>query len=137
MLKIRIGRVDYRFNLYYGLLNNCAFLIRFSGSFRNYTWDKTFKNEPSKICGRQSKKLKFFLKGVFHKFYLVNSWILCPMWVMLCILWQIEVSNLKNWQNPIKKCIWGRKRAIWKMKNLKPLKKLFSSFMNAIFCLNR
>ena len=54
-------------------------------------WDKVFKNESSKICGRQSlKNLKGYgllqaghtpsnvLKAWFHKFYLVHSWILCP-----------------------------------------------------------
>ena len=34
-------------------------------------WDKVFKNGPSKICGRQP---------VFHKFHLVHSWILCPIY---------------------------------------------------------
>ena len=56
-----------------------------------YKWDKVFKNGPSKICERQSlKSLKEyclfkayhtpsnFLKAVFHKFYLVHFWILCP-----------------------------------------------------------
>ena len=53
-------------------------------------WDKVFKNEPSKICGRKPfKNLKSYglfrhtisncLKAVFHKFYLVHSWILCPI----------------------------------------------------------
>ena len=52
------------------------------------TWDKVFKNGPSKICGRHSLKdlkgnglLKHisdhissnFLKAIFHKFYLVHS----------------------------------------------------------------
>ena len=58
--------------------------------FRIYKWDKVFKNAPCKICGRQPLKtlkeyglLKAdhipsnFLKAVFHKFYLVHSWILC------------------------------------------------------------
>ena len=49
-------------------------------------WDEVFKNGPSKICGRQPlKNLKeyglpkadhtpsYFLKVVFHKFYLVHS----------------------------------------------------------------
>ena len=56
-----------------------------------YKWVKVFKNGPSKICGKQPlKKLKeyglpkqtiplqTFSKAVFHKFYLVHSWILCP-----------------------------------------------------------
>ena len=50
----------------------------------HHKWDKIFKNEPSKICGRQPlKNLKgygllqaghipsYFLKAVSHKFYLV------------------------------------------------------------------
>ena len=47
-------------------------------------WDKVFKGEPSKTCGRQPlKNLKGyglldhipsnFLKAAFHKFYLVHS----------------------------------------------------------------
>ena len=46
-------------------------------------WDKVFKSGPSKICGRQTlKNLKpsNFLKTVFRKFYLVHSWILCPIY---------------------------------------------------------
>ena len=51
---------------------------------------KVFKNEPSKICGRQPLKIwgdmvslsrpyhLKFLKAVFCKFYLVLSWILWP-----------------------------------------------------------
>ena len=46
-------------------------------------WDKIFKNGPSKVCGRQPlKNLKCssdFLKAVFHKFYLVHSWVFCPI----------------------------------------------------------
>ena len=52
-------------------------------------WVKVFKNGASKICGRQPlKNLKWhdllssnFLKAVFHKFYLVHSWILCPIYL--------------------------------------------------------
>ena len=55
-------------------------------------WDKVFKSGPSKICGRQPLKnlkgycllkqkisLQIISKAVFHKFYLVYSWILCPI----------------------------------------------------------
>ena len=53
----------------------------------HWIWDKVFKSEPSKLCGRQPfKSLRGygpysfnFLKAVFHKFYLVHSWILCPI----------------------------------------------------------
>ena len=57
---------------------------------------------PSKICGRQPlKNLKRwstqadhspsnFLKAVFHKFYLVHSWILCP------ICWFLVVEAVKR-----------------------------------------
>ena len=63
-------------------------------------WDKVFKNGPSKISGRQPlKNLKWyglpqqtnhitsnFLKDVFHKFYLIHSWILCPIYFALSAL---------------------------------------------------
>ena len=55
-----------------------------------YTCVKVFKNGPSKICGRQPlKNLKEYglpraghtpsnySKAVFHKVYLVHSWIVC------------------------------------------------------------
>ena len=45
-----------------------------------HTWDKVFKDGPSKICGRQPLRSASadhinpnFLKAVFHKLYLVNS----------------------------------------------------------------
>ena len=84
-------------------------------------WVKVFKNGPSKICGRQPLKyLKWYdhitsniLKAVFHKFYLVHSWISWPKWPkiqqkyilsnMLILLWRqaVEVDglfwNIKNW----------------------------------------
>ena len=56
-------------------------------------WEKVFKSWLSKFCGGQPFK-KFegiwsaeayhhipsnFLKAVFHKIYLVHSWILCPI----------------------------------------------------------
>ena len=53
-----------------------------------FIWDKVFKNGPSEICGTQPlKNLKEydlltysnFLKTAFHKFYLIHSWILCPI----------------------------------------------------------
>ena len=71
-------------------------------NFLNFMWGKEFKNASSKIWGRQPlKNLRWygiprqtisiwyteadhitsnFLKAVFHKFYLVHSWILWPIW---------------------------------------------------------
>ena len=48
-----------------------------------HIWDKVFKNEPSEICGRQLSSN--FLKAVFHKFHLVHSWILCPIYWKTCL----------------------------------------------------
>ena len=45
------------------------------------TWDKVFKNGPSKTCGRQPLKS---LKAAFHKFYLVHSWIICHICKTSC-----------------------------------------------------
>ena len=58
-----------------------SFLIL--GVTYSYKWVKVFKNGPSKICGWQPlKNLKWYtsniLKAVFHKFYLVHSWIRWP-----------------------------------------------------------
>ena len=57
-----------------------------------WIWGKVFKNGPSKVCGKQPLKIwrgmvylkqtllpSKCLKAVFHKFYLVHSWILCPI----------------------------------------------------------
>ena len=55
-------------------------------SFLDHIRDKVFKNWPSKICGRQPLKnlkgypFRFFKGYVFHKFYLVHSWILGLMY---------------------------------------------------------
>ena len=54
--------------------------------FTHSLWVQVFNNGPSKVCGRQPLKIwrdmvgfpSKFLKAVFHKFYLVHSWILCP-----------------------------------------------------------
>ena len=62
-------------------------------------WGKVFKNGPSEICGKQPlKNMKWygllrltflsadFLKAVFHKFYFVHFWILCPIYTSLLTL---------------------------------------------------
>ena len=57
-------------------------------------WVKVFKNGPSKNCeGQPLKNLKWygllrqtisnFLKTVFHKFYLVQSWIPWPIYTLI------------------------------------------------------
>ena len=74
-------------------------------------WDKVFKNGPSKICGRQSLKnlngfslLKAdhdpsnFLKAVFHKFYLVHSWILC----LICTCMSMKLNKKRKFYD----CFW-------------------------------
>ena len=61
-------------------------LFLIPGEIQSRIWDRVFKNEPSKICGRQHlKDLKVyglpkqtiysfkFLRAVFHKFYLIHS----------------------------------------------------------------
>ena len=62
-----------------------------------YIRAKAFKNGPSKICGRQLLKylkgyedkgladhiFSYFLEAVFHKFHLVHSWILCPIYSLI------------------------------------------------------
>ena len=57
--------------------------------FARIIWDKKFKNGRIKIYGRQPLKnvkgygLLYalnFLKAEFHKFYLLNFWILCVMY---------------------------------------------------------
>ena len=53
--------------------------------FFTVIWGKVFKNGPRKICRRQPlKNLKGpnILKGVFHFFYLVHSWMLCPIYIV-------------------------------------------------------
>ena len=43
-----------------------------------------------------------FLKAVFYKFYLVRSWILCLIYVMLCAIWY-HLYNLET----VKNTHWG------------------------------
>ena len=62
---------------------------------RIYKWVKVVKNGPSKIYGRLPLKnskwyvlpeadhiTSNFLKAIFHKFYLVHSWIPWPKWTL-------------------------------------------------------
>ena len=68
-------------------------------------WVYVFKNRPSKICGRQPlKDFKWYdllrqtissqiFKAVFHKFYLVLSWIPWPIYCHMLLCW-FKVINL-------------------------------------------
>ena len=85
-------------------------------------WDKVFKNESSKIWGRQSlKNLKGYglfqacyppsnvLKAWFHKFYLVHSWILCPKSVF-----KTETKSIpQKWANNFSWTRWALNRIFW------------------------
>ena len=75
-IKINLGQLDWIF-----IFENTFYM------------GQRFKNGPSKICGRQPlKNLKGYylpkadhtssniLKAVFHKFYLVHSWILSSIY---------------------------------------------------------
>ena len=71
-------------------------------------WDKVFKNGLSKICRRllfrnlngygllpvfRLNTELYFLKTVFHKFYLVHSWILCSIYSAKMKIVAIEHLN--------------------------------------------
>ena len=72
-----------------------------------YKWIKTFKNGPNKICGRQPLKNRSdmvclstsnLLKAVFHKFYLVHSWIPWPKCLFTSLLPKLTWEEL--WDVP-------------------------------------
>ena len=44
----------------------------------------------------RSYSFNFFIKAVFHTFYLVHSWILCPIYNLTCKL------NQENWKKSLK-----------------------------------
>ena len=84
-------------------------------ALRVIIWNKVFKNGASKICGRQLRKnLKWygqpayritsdFLQAAFYKFYLVYSWILCPIYFVGVLdtrlfTLQNDCLNSKMWQ---------------------------------------
>ena len=88
--------------LWCSLESRIAFLMSVVLSARNQskdgssdTWVKLFKDGPSKICGRQP--LTYFpsssLKAVFHKFYLVYSWILSHMNVAMILVFFPNTVN--------------------------------------------
>ena len=54
-------------------LNSKYFWVDYS-----YIWIQVFKNGSSKRPVRVDHNLSNFVNAVFHKFYLVHSWILCP-----------------------------------------------------------
>ena len=66
-----------------GNCNQNHISLHFSESFStSFSLDKVFKNEPSKICGRQS-----FLKAVFTNF----------TWVILEYFGPVTVISLSHW----------------------------------------
>ena len=92
--------------------DSCIFTLKYC---HNFIRNKVFKNEPSKICGRQP--LKFFqviwfdeadhitsnvLKAVFHKFYLGHS--LNTLFHLLVLYFQIH----NNPDNEICAKLWVR-----------------------------
>ena len=42
-----------------------------------------------------------FLKAVFHKFYLVHSWILCPKWAFVLFVTAVVIGMVVTWNNLI------------------------------------
>ena len=74
---------------------------RIVGCTQKYdTWVKVFKNGPSKICVKKLKwygHFKNFLKAVFHKFYLVHSWIPGPTWSFeVCLKFTRKTTSVSN-----------------------------------------
>ena len=91
----------------------------------NMRWDKVFKNEPGKICGRQPFKIwrdiRFvedslskseeiwsavsrpypsnFLKAVSYTFYLVHCWILCIKWLFSYARLRRSLASVYHWGN--------------------------------------
>ena len=89
-------------------------------------WVKVFEDRLSKICeGQPLKKLNWFLKAVFHKFYLVHSWIIWSIChVVLDILKILTYS--KSWRMSLYMSVLNNilmhvgRRAIWyRLYNLK------------------
>ena len=73
----------------------------------NNNWGKVFKNGPSKICGKPPLKNLMgyglpkadhtpsnFLRALFHKFYLVHSWILRPNCEWLYFTYSIWTNRI-------------------------------------------
>ena len=91
----------------------------------NMRWDKVFKNEPGKICGRQPFKIwrdiRFvedslskseeiwsavsrpypsnFLKAVSYTFYLVHCWVLCIKWLFSYARLRRSLASVYHWGN--------------------------------------
>ena len=62
-------------------------------------WVKVFKNGSSKIFGRQPlKNVQWYglLKAVFHKFYLIHSWIPWPMWMAVAEQDNSRIDKYRN-----------------------------------------
>ena len=108
-------------------------------------WDKVFKSGISKFCGRQSlKNFKGycvpcnFLKAVFHKIYLVHSWILSLKYCKALNICEFAVGLLRECSLSFL-CIWlnnawtcpleqGRKGNVHKTFRRRPWHKLSCNF---------
>ena len=66
----------------------------------SHVWDKTFSNKPSKICVRQPVKHLIssnFSKSVLHKFYLVHSLLLSPIFSFFGFSFTLAANSTSEW----------------------------------------
>ena len=79
----------------FGRISTVGTVMSWLSILSNTIWDTVFKGGLSKLCGRQPSKIlkgyvllkqiislpSNFLIAVFHKIYLVHSWILFLIWL--------------------------------------------------------
>ena len=80
----------------------CGFLLPFA----SYIWDNIFKNEPSKICGRQPlKNLKWYglFKQMFLQCLISNLFVVLKyetmmhLFVLVCFFFKFVRMELRNY----------------------------------------
>ena len=111
------SRNNRSWQISYDMILVCAILAKTSHTLliMLVIWHKEFNSGPCKVCGGQPlKNLKGyglleedhapsnFSKAIRHKFYLVHSWILCPIYPLEVyegnckICWMHERLNIRT-----------------------------------------
>ena len=80
--------------------SNCN-TTQFGEIFKKEKMKERKSNFSESICFWKLKAPSNFFKAVFHKFYLVHSWILCPIWnsalLFLCVVFVLVIKWLGGW----------------------------------------
>ena len=103
-LDTKIGYTVYTFLISNQFRSNQILDTKFGYTLHTFLISNQFWSNQLLGFGRELPKADYtpsnFLKAVFHKFYLIHSWILCPERYWHCLknnLQYVQSSSIANW----------------------------------------